>query len=141
LHLFIRPRTRHNREWVKRVATERIKGDRRNHRRYQINLELTYRHLFGKRTIPEGTGRILNMGSGGLLFETAGTLPIGANVEVKVHWPYRSESGVPLRLVVTGRVVRASDGQVAVQLARHKFVPATEDGGIPIGVVRSLLRG
>jgi hypothetical protein len=102
-------------------VTDRIHGDRRTHRRYQIDLNLSFRQISGKRGIGEGTGRLADISSGGLLFETTVTVPLGSNIEVAVCWPYCNDSGQQLKLVVVGRTVRVAQGRVAVQTVRHSF--------------------
>jgi hypothetical protein len=102
------------------LETEIIHGDRRNHRRYQIDLDLSFRDLAGKLNY-DGTGRIVNISSGGVLFVTTNPPPLSCSVELSVDWPCPGENGVSLSLRLIGRIVRASDGVVAVQTTRHEF--------------------
>jgi hypothetical protein len=110
------------------LARETIPGDRRSHRRYDLALGLRFRQVAGSRTILEGTGKIDDISSGGVLFLTGAPPAVGATVELLVDWPYRGENGSPLNLLVVGRVVRRSGEAVAVQTIRHEFRPVAQSG-------------
>lgn len=105
---------------VNSLETEIIHGDRRNHRRYQIDLDLSFRDLAGKLKY-DGIGRIVNISSGGVLFVTTNPPPLSSSVELSVDWPCPGENGATLALFLIGRIVRASDGIVAVHTTRHEF--------------------
>jgi hypothetical protein len=102
------------------LETDIIFGDRRNHRRYQLDLDLSFRQLAGKLN-HNGTGRILNISSGGVLFVTATPPPISSSVELSVDWPCPGEDGTAISLLMVGRIVRTMEGAVAVQTTRHEF--------------------
>jgi hypothetical protein len=101
--------------------TETTYGERREHRRYNISLELTFRQITGKRTVSAGGGRVVDISSGGVSFYTNEPPPVGSTLELTIRWPYCNESGWPLALLITGRVVRSFNGTVAVKMSRYEF--------------------
>jgi hypothetical protein len=68
-----------------------------------------------------GTGRTLNIGSGGVLFTTEDKLPLGRTVELSVNWPARLDGICPLKFVAVGRVIRAEADIAAVRIERYEF--------------------
>ena len=112
------------------LAKETIQGDRRSHRRYALNLGLSFRQVAGAKTLLEGTGKLSDISSGGVLFLTAAPPAMGTTVELRVDWPYRGENGAPLNLLLFGRVVRKDRDSVAVQTIRHEFRPAQSPDGV-----------
>jgi hypothetical protein len=99
-----------------------IQQDRREDRRYGIELELRYKVIARSRLQLNGGGRTLNMSSGGVLFSGDQDLPAGAFVELAINWPVLLQNTRPLTLVVVGRVVRCEDGKVAIKTNRYEFV-------------------
>jgi hypothetical protein len=68
-----------------------------------------------------GSGRTLNIGSGGIFFTTEQKLPLGRSVEVAVNWPARLDGVCALQFVASGRVVRAETNRAAVRIERYQF--------------------
>ena len=68
-----------------------------------------------------GTGKTLNIGSGGVLFTTEEQLPLGRTVELSVHWPAKLDGSCPLKFVATGRVIRSETDMAAVRIERYEF--------------------
>jgi hypothetical protein len=101
---------------------EVIHQDRRDDRRYPIELELQYKVLARSRTHLQGDGRTLNMSSGGILFGGDQNLPAGAFVEISIHWPVLLQNACPLTLLIVGRVVRSEDQRIAVKTSRYEFI-------------------
>ncbi len=99
---------------------ELIGGDRRRSRRYPVSLELKYKVTRGRRLLDMGSGQTRNMSSGGIAFTTDQVLPMGMIAELWVEWPYQL-NGYPMRLVVTGRVVRSTRTETAVRSMKHEF--------------------
>lgn len=102
------------------VQMDRIYGDRRANRRYELNLQLRYRVTRGKRLIEVGSGQTLDISSGGISFSTGQFLPPGAFAELWLEWPIPLD-GNALRLVMQGRIIRSAPATAAVQLSRHEF--------------------
>jgi len=97
------------------------RGERRGTNRFPLHEVLRYRVLFAKGESVTGTGRTLNMGSGGILFTTEELLPVGRSVEVSVDWPAQLNGVCPLKFVAVGRVVRSEAKQAAVRIERYQF--------------------
>ena len=57
--------------------TEKIGGERRTDRRYDINLNVRWKLIRRRRVLDSGTGKTLDVSSGGLLIETDRELPSG----------------------------------------------------------------
>ncbi|HEY2016898.1 MAG TPA: PilZ domain-containing protein [Bryobacteraceae bacterium] len=95
--------------------------DRRGTSRFPLQEDVQYRviHRSAAKTI--GTGKTLNIGSGGILFTTAEKLPLGRTVEISVNWPARLGGTCPLKFVATGRVIRSEADKAAVRIERYEF--------------------
>jgi c-di-GMP-binding flagellar brake protein YcgR len=103
---------------VRRVV---IAHNRRRNRRYGIQLELRWKLTSRKKVLDQGTGRTLDVSSGGLQFETSRPLPVGESVELSVDWPVMLHNIKPLQLVVAGTIVRSSGKHTAVQMGQFEF--------------------
>ena len=103
-------------------AMNEQKIDRRRAGRYSIERDLTWKWQ-AKRTrqAPEH-GRTVNISSGGVLFTTGFTLPLGKLVEVGINWPVMPETEAGLQLTARGRVVRSDAGCTAVEFHQREFV-------------------
>jgi hypothetical protein len=95
-------------------------ADRRRTTRFPVCEELKYR-VMHKSSQVVGTGKTLNIGSGGVLFTTEEQLPLGRTVELSVNWPARLDGVCPLKFVAIGRVVRAEADIAAVRIERYEF--------------------
>jgi len=105
-----------------RTKMELIQEDRREDRRYPIQLELRYKVMARSRDPLQGQGRTLNMSSGGILFGGDQSLPAGVFIEVSINWPVLLQGSCPLSLLVVGRVVRSESNRVAVKMTRYEFM-------------------
>jgi PilZ domain len=95
--------------------------EQRLHQRYPISFELDYKLMHRGRVERQGSGRTLNIGSGGVLLQTEGALPPGEFIELIIHWPFLLEGVCPLKLVMRGRIVRSDGRGVAVKAKHHEF--------------------
>jgi hypothetical protein len=95
--------------------------DRRETARFPIEREICYKLLRRNGGNEQGTGKSINISSGGVLFTTDCALQPGIGIEVTISWPVRLDSEVPLRLVVRGRVVRSDSGHAAMVISRYEF--------------------
>ena len=95
--------------------------DRRFHRRYVIPLKARYELSYEPRVRHEGSGEVIDISSGGVLFRAPDSPPVGAGVRLSIHWPALLHGICPLKLVIEGRVVRQDDKGIAVTLLRHQF--------------------
>src|SRR5580692_10274158 len=101
-------------EWSEETEqVESIKGDRREDRRYSIHLDLRWKLIRRRRVLDSGTGRTIDLSSGGVLFDPGRHLPVGLNVELAIAWPVLLRNEAPMQLVVAGRIVRTAEGQTA----------------------------
>jgi hypothetical protein len=95
--------------------------DRRGTSRFPLREGVRYRLLHSKNNPVSGSGRTLNIGSGGILFTTEDLLPVGRSVELSVDWPAQLDGNCPLKFVAIGRVIRSEPKQAAVRIERYQF--------------------
>ena len=98
-----------------------IAGERRQDRRYRIPLDLRWKLLHRRRVRAEGTGRTIDLSSGGVLFDAEEQLPFGMQVELLIEWPAVLNDRVPMQLFVSGRIVRSTASQTAIKKDVHEF--------------------
>jgi hypothetical protein len=67
--------------------------------------------------------------SGGILFASDQSLPVGDFVELWIAWPVPLNETVRLQLMINGRVMRVSGNQVALEIRRYEFRTA---GMVPL---------
>src|ERR1700693_244292 len=99
------------------VPFEQNNVDRRIAARFPIERDIHYKLLIHNGGNEEGTGKSINISSGGILFTTDCHLQPGTGLEVTVSWPVLLDSEVRLRLVVLGRVVCSRGGNGAVVIS------------------------
>jgi PilZ domain-containing protein len=96
-------------------------ADQRAHRRYPIGLDIQYK-LLSKGTVERlGSGRTLDVSSGGACFESSDALPSKGSLELVISWPCLLEGVCPLKLIMRGRIVRSDGQRVAMQAKFHEF--------------------
>ena len=98
-----------------------INGDRREDRRYSLQLELKWKLIRRRRVLDTGAGHTIDLSSGGILFDAGRRLPEGLNAELSICWPVLLHNDAPLQLVVAGKIVRGSGHLVAIQTTQHEF--------------------
>ena len=108
---------------------DQIAGDRRDDRRYPIELELKYKLIRRKRVLDTGVGHTIDLSSGGVLFQAERPLPAGLNVELSITWPVLLHNVAPMRLLVIGKIVRSDRSRIAVRTVQHEF--RTQGGPVP----------
>jgi c-di-GMP-binding flagellar brake protein YcgR len=94
--------------------------ERRGAVRFPIDQPMRYK-VTSRHPAESGQGKTLNISSTGVLFTSERPLAPGERVEVAVNWPAQLDHKHPLKLVASGRVVRATDGAVAISIDRHEF--------------------
>ena len=94
--------------------------ERRASDRLPVIRNVRYKVLGEKSPALVGSGETLNMSGNGVLFTTKSALPAGASLELVVSWPPRL-NGVPLELVLLGRLVRTEETQAAISILRYDF--------------------
>jgi hypothetical protein len=122
--------------WGKPAAgSEAIGGDRRQDRRYPLQLDLKWKLIRRRRVLDTGSGQTIDVSSGGVLFEAGRHLPEGFNVELSISWPVLLHNVAPMQLVTTGKIVRADSRRVAMQTTQHEFrtvgTPGEHRDGLP----------
>jgi hypothetical protein len=95
--------------------------NRRATSRFPLREEVTYKVINGRAATITGTGKTLNIGSGGILFTTEEKLPPGRTVELSVSWPARLGGTCPLKFVAMGRIVRSEADKAVVRIERYEF--------------------
>ena len=101
------------------VVNER--GERRMKRRFQIAQDLRYKMLYGQRIAETGSGKTLNISSGGVWFTTDNMLTAGMPIELSMSWPVLLNDSCPMKLMIYGCVVRSSEKGAAVAIERYEF--------------------
>jgi hypothetical protein len=101
--------------------SESYRGEQRLNNRYPITLELQYKLMNQGRIERLGFGRTLNIGSGGVLFETDDLLPASGQIELAMKWPILLDGVCNLKLVIRGNIIRSGAKRTAVQALYHDF--------------------
>jgi hypothetical protein len=96
------------------------KEDRRSKHRFTMQREMRFKVLENERIVVTGTGRTIDMSSNGIAFES-GSLKPGSLVELSVSWPVLLDETCMMRLIVFGRVVRASNHMAACTIDKYEF--------------------
>jgi len=100
---------------------DQIAGDRRRDRRYQLQLDVKWKLIRRRRVLDSGTGRTIDVSSGGMLFDAGRHLPEGLNVELSVAWPVLLHNVAPMQLVASGKIVRTNGCHIAFETVAHEF--------------------
>jgi hypothetical protein len=108
-------------DWKRQPETERIAGERRQDRRYDLQLDMRWKLIRRRKVLETGTGRTVNVSSGGICFEAERNLPAGLDVELSLSWPVMLHKVAPLQLAVSGRIVRSEGGLTAIRMIQHEF--------------------
>ncbi len=111
--------------------------ERRSHRRYAIEAEVRYRIARQGRPVQEGTGYVINLSTGGVLFEAQDALPVGIEIELFIPWPSDRHSTTRSMLCITGKIVRVERKQVAVEILHYAYRLECDE---PVHSERPLLR-
>ena len=104
-----------------KVLTSSADRERRTKRRFQIEQEVRYKMLYGQRIAETGSGRTLNISSGGVWFTTETMLTSGLPIELSMSWPVLLNDSCPMKLMIYGCVVRSNDKGAAVAIERYEF--------------------
>jgi len=96
-------------------------NERRSKKRFHIEQEVKYKMLYGQRIAETGTGKSLNVSSGGLWFTTETMLTAGMPVELSLAWPVLLNDSCPMKLMIYGCVIRSNERGAAVAIERYEF--------------------
>ena len=91
--------------------------DRRGRQRYPI--QRSVRFWDPKGVIRGGTS--VDVSSGGISFTTEDAPPLGQALTLALNWPARRRGGIPLALVVLGRVIRREADRAAMSFTRYEL--------------------
>ncbi len=103
------------------AQSDTIGGERRQDRRYHLQLELKWKLIRRRRVLDTGTGQTIDVSSGGILFDAGRHLPEGLNVELSIAWPVLLHDVAPMQLIASGKIVRSEGRRVAIQTVQHEF--------------------
>ncbi len=95
--------------------------EKRLKRRFPVEQEVRYKMLYGQRIAETGTGRTTNISSSGVWFSTSTMLTAGMPVELQMNWPVLLNDTCPMKLMIYGCVVRATERGAAVAIERYEF--------------------
>ncbi|MGH9720130.1 MAG: PilZ domain-containing protein [Bryobacteraceae bacterium] len=102
--------------------------DRRASQRLPIEREVRYKVYDGKTVKLIGSGKTVNISSGGVLFTTENPLAQGERVELSMSWPAQLNGTLSLKFVAMGRLVRCSESQAALAIERYEFKTRGSNG-------------
>jgi hypothetical protein len=111
-----------------RILRRSDADDRRITNRLPIERDVRYKVLLGRGATQVGTGKTVNISSGGVLFTTESMLPEGERVELAVSWPAQLNNALPLKFVAMGRLVRCEANQAAIAIERYEFKTQGSNG-------------
>jgi c-di-GMP-binding flagellar brake protein YcgR len=110
---------------VTETREEQIVGneqrERRMKRRFEIGEEVRYKMLYGQRIAETGSGKTLNISSGGVWFSAENMLTVGMPIELSMNWPVLLNDSCPMKLMIYGCVVRSNEMGAAVTIERYEF--------------------
>lgn len=70
-----------------------------------------------------GSGRTVNISSGGVFFETERDLPIGDPIELIMDWPLKDVQN--LKMIMHGNIIRRDATGTAVKVTRRQTKPCS----------------
>jgi hypothetical protein len=100
--------------------TEIIHGDRRIDRRYQYEMELRFTYRLGS-AMQFGSGNTVDLSRGAVLFVTENPPPDGADVELRIAWPFLLQNVCRLELVVRGTTVTTGERGTVLKMSHYEF--------------------
>ena len=96
-------------------------NDRRSKSRFPIQREMRYKVLKDNQVVEIGTGRTVNIGSGGAAFRLDHELVPGCLIELSISWPVLLDNTCAVRLVTYGRLLRSRGGLCACSFEKYEF--------------------
>jgi hypothetical protein len=70
-----------------------------------------------------GFGSIIDISRTGVLFGPSRACPTGTAVQLSIDWPVLCDGAFPIKLAVSGFVVRRDERGIAIRIARYGFEP------------------
>jgi len=96
-------------------------NERRKKFRFPIERDLRYKIADRGVLIASGSGRTLNIGSGGVAFTAEEQLMPGAFIELSVSWPALLADSCPMRFIAFGRILRSNGKKTICTIDKHEF--------------------
>ncbi|MCU1232197.1 MAG: type pilus assembly PilZ [Candidatus Solibacter sp.] len=96
-------------------------NDRRAKYRFEIERDVRYKLAEDGVVVAAGTGRTLNICSGGVAFTSEQALTPGGFVELSISWPVLLDETCPMRLIVFGRLLRCSGQHAVCSIDKYEF--------------------
>jgi hypothetical protein len=103
------------------MERDKTETERRRKDRFPIERELRYKMVEHGVVIATGSGKTLNIGSGGVAFTAEQPLTPGAFVELSLSWPALLADNCPMRLIVFGRILRCTGVKAVCTIDKHEF--------------------
>jgi hypothetical protein len=100
--------------------TEIIHGERRGDRRYEYQMELQFSYRLGG-GMHFGTGRTADLSRTSVRFLTDDPPPKGADLELRIAWPYLLQNVCPLELVVLGTATMTGERGTVLTMSHYEF--------------------
>lgn len=104
-----------------RFVGQHAEHERRSKKRFHIEQEVRYKMLYGQRIAETGTGKTINISSGGVFMTTENVLTAGMPVELSMAWPVLLHDSCPMKLMIYGCVIRSNERGAAVAIERYEF--------------------
>jgi PilZ domain len=102
--------------------------ERRIKARYPLTLDLVFRRRGEGGETAASSGKTVNISSGGILFEADSSVGIGDVLQLAIRWPAKLENRCAIKVIVSGKVVRCSESQTAIEILQHEFRTAGNNG-------------
>jgi hypothetical protein len=96
-------------------------SEQRRTARYFLSLEMTYTVFIANKAVARGVGQTIDCSSAGLRFVSDQPIGVGRKLEIEVQWPMTLDDGVPLKVVFSGKSVRAENRETAIRIVGYEF--------------------
>jgi hypothetical protein len=102
------------------AAVDVISGDRRKESRYAVELPLRF-IAEGRGAEYQGSGHTKDLSRKTICFYCDSPPPNGADVELRIEWPFLLQDVCPLELRVWGQVIRGDPDSAVIRMVRYEF--------------------
>src|ERR1035441_1293193 len=110
-----------------------LENERRSRFRFAFERDVRYKVAEDGVVVAIGSGKTIDIGSGGVAFATELPLIPGGFVELSISWPVLLEETLPMRFIVFGRLLRCAGRKAVCTIKKYEFrtqartfqVPAT----------------